>query len=193
MIASSGTLTLNGLINVSGGVGGGGNAAGGGGGAVLLIANTVQGSGSVNRSGGSSSYSNGVAGLARIEAYTNDFTGTVDYSDTTPLDLDLPGSANGPPPPPSIAVTSVNGTAVNANPFSFPNLNFNSSQSVAIVITAHNIPVGTQPTLYFFSAPNDTKVTAPALQGTLATSTTTVNVVVPAGTSYGYVRATWTL
>jgi hypothetical protein len=156
-----------------------------------LVSNTVEGTGALNRSGGASSTAVGGNGIARVEANTNTFAGTVDYQGT-PIALDLPGSPNGPPAPASIMVTSVNGTTVNANPFSFPNLNLNTGDVVPIVITAHNVPVGTQPTLYMFAVPNDQTVTAPPLEGTLATSTSTVFVTVPFGGTFGFVKAVWT-
>jgi hypothetical protein len=109
---------------------------------------------------------------------------------STPIKLLLPTS-----PVPSIQVTSVAGMTINANPFSFPDTTLNTSSPVPVVITAHQVPLGTVPTLNIFSGASDQqlKCPAPGLQGpTVATSTCTINVPFAQGGSQGVVRVTWT-
>ncbi len=94
--------------------------------------------------------------------------------------------------PSAIQVSSINGTAINANPFQFPNSTINTTAAVPVVINAQYVPTGTTPTLYVFSeSAADQVVAVPALAGTLASSTATVNVTFPPGASYGYVKAIW--
>jgi hypothetical protein len=93
-------------------------------------------------------------------------------------------------------VVSVAGVALPAVPtgsFTVPDANINSSAAVPVVIQAAYIPPGTVPTLQFFSdiGGTDFSVTVPALSGTLAQSTATVQVTFPAGFTRGYVLASW--
>jgi hypothetical protein len=91
-------------------------------------------------------------------------------------------------------VVSVNGVSLPATPtgsFVTPDVSINSTAAVPVVINATNIPVGTPLTLQFFSD-NGTDFTVPAaLTGTLAQSTTTVQVTFPPGFTRGYVTASW--
>jgi hypothetical protein len=186
-----------GTIGANGGAAGLSNAGYGGGGAaggaIRLVSNTITGSGSLNAYGGSGpywAYGAGGPGTIRREAYTDSFAGSINatlYQDV-PAPLFLPTVG-----PPSIIVTSINGTTINENPFSFPDLNINTGSSVPVVITANNIPVGTVPTLYVFSETGDQALPCTGgLQGTLAVSTCTVNLTFPTGASRGFVKATWT-
>jgi hypothetical protein len=94
--------------------------------------------------------------------------------------------------PSAIKVSSIAGTAINANPFQFPNTTITTTAAVPVVINAQYVPVGTIPTLYVFSESGpDQMIAVPALAGTLASSTATVNVTFPEGASYGYVKAVW--
>jgi len=87
-----------------------------------------------------------------LEAYTNSFNGSVNatYYQNTPTGLFLPTTG-----PASIIVTSINGTTINENPVSFPDITINLSSTILVVITAHNIPLGTVPTVYVFSEHGD--------------------------------------
>jgi hypothetical protein len=104
-----------------------------------------------------------------------------------PYDLNLP-----PTGPPTIKVVSINGHAINSNPFSFPDTTINSNSPVAFVVQAQNIPVGTIAKIYVFSeAGPDQVINIGPLVGTTASSTATANVTYAAGGSRGYVKATW--
>ncbi len=203
LIASSTQIIVNGAITANGGSAGNSNqpagcvdkdgdqanAAGGSGGAVRLVSNTISGSGRLSSAGGLYSGPPGSSGDVRLEAFTIGFTGTVNAAESTstPIPLFLPTTA-----PPWVQVTSINGTPITENPFSFPDIQLNTASAVNIVITGHQVPVGTVPTLYVFSDTTDQVLTCPAgLQGTLDTTTCTISIAFPFGGSRGFVKATW--
>jgi hypothetical protein len=89
-------------------------------------------------------------------------------------------------------VTSINGTPITENPFSFPDITIDTNQPVPVVITAHQVPLGTVPTLYIFSEQSDQVLPCVGgLQGTLATSTCIISIPYPFGGSRGLVKAVW--
>ncbi|MGH9351845.1 MAG: hypothetical protein ACRD2G_06770 [Terriglobia bacterium] len=190
LIASSTQIIVNGTINANGGSGGnpvGCYPGGGSGGAVRLVSNTIGGSGRVEALGSGSIP--GSAGGLRLEANTFSFTGSAvpTPGESNPLALELPSI-----PPASVVVTSVGGTAISENPFSFPDITINNSSSISVVITAHQVPAGTVPTLYVFSEKGDqTLPCTGGLQGSLTTSTCTISIPFPYGGSRGFVKATW--
>jgi hypothetical protein len=196
LIASSTTMTISGQITAVGGQGNGGgqcvgsNGAGGGsGGAVRLVGNAI----TLTSSGVVSVYPNGgnsTSGFIRIEAYQLPTGGTLMGSHTMspPFQLAIPATG-----PSVIQVASVNGVPVNSTHFTFPDVSINSTQSVPVVITGQNVPVGAIPTLYIVSETGpDQVIAAPALQGSFQNSTSTVNIAYPPGGSRGVIRATWT-
>ena len=84
------------------------------------------------------------------------------------------------------------GTAITANPFTFPDTTFNNAAAVPIVITGQYVPLNATISLYIYSEDGaDQVISVPALTGTLASSTTTVNVTYPPQGSWGLIRATW--
>jgi hypothetical protein len=196
LIAGSTTITVTGSILATGGIGYGGNfgeSGAGGGGSIRLVSNSIGGSGTVNVKGGiAPPYNQGAEfgqdGLARFES--NDLSG---ISVTGPTNRSLPFGLNLPTTgPPTIKVVSINGQAINSNPFSFPDTTINSSSAVPFVIQAQNIPVGTIAKIYIFSeAGPDQVINIGPLVGTAASSTATANITYPAGGSRGYVKATW--
>ncbi len=203
LIASSTQIIVNGTITADGGWGGCNNASGplgngGSGGAVRLVSNTITGTGSMTAGGGFAGVTgsfnpDGGFGRIRLEAYTNSFTGSFNgtpVSQSTPLNL----FSNFIPtkPQPSIRVTSVNGTAITENPFSFPDIAINTDQPVPVVITGQQVPVGTVPTLVILGETADQDLTCTGgLGGTLATSTCTINITFAFGGSRGLVKTTW--
>lgn len=194
LIASSTSIAINGSITSNGGNGGnpGSNISNGGGsgGAIRLVAPLIQGTGSMSAGPVGTTFQ----GIIRLEAFQQNFTGTISpgaVSLAAPLSVALPSGG-----PPVVSVVSVAGVAIPASPtgsFQIPDGTINQSTPAAVVIQASNIPVGTVPTLYIFSESGpDMTVQAPALTGTLASSTATVSVTFPPGFSRGYVRAAWT-
>jgi hypothetical protein len=188
LIASSASIVVTGLINLNGG--NGGDCAGGGaGGAVRLVANTLSGTGEITaRQGQGGGPSNG---FLRFECFTCTATfnvnGTPFITTGNPSAVSVP--ANGPS---TILATSVNGTPITANPFSFPDATINSASAIPIVISGQYVPLNATISLYIFSEDGaDQVISVPALTGSLASSTTTVNVTYPPQGSWGLIRATW--
>jgi hypothetical protein len=191
IIASNVSITVKGSILAPGGNGGyvpcqyGGS---GGGGVIRLVAPVVTTAGSLSVKGGTSQ-DTAASGIARLEYFQGSIGGSISGTYVT----SIPFPALAPTTVPSaIQVTSIAGTPVNANPFTFPNSTITTTAPVAVVIGAQYVPTGTVSTLYVFSdSGSDQVIPVPALAGTLASSTATVNVSFPPGASYGYVKAVW--
>jgi hypothetical protein len=194
IIASSVSITVKGSILAPGG--GGGytvcqSGGGGGGGVIRLVAPVVTTSGSLSVAGGGicCGLGPGASGLVRLEYFQGSIGGSITGTSVTgiPFPVLAPTTA-----PSAIEVASIAGTAINANPFMFPNTTLNTASPVAVVIQAQYVPKGTVPMLYIFSeSGSDQVIAVPALVGTLQSSTATVNVAFPPGASYGYVKAVW--
>jgi hypothetical protein len=161
------------------------------------MAPTIAGSGIVLVGGGLSAPGNAHAssGLVRLEAFQQNLSvnqiqctsASACVLLSTPNAIALPTSGPG-----ALIVTSINGTAINANPFSFPDTTINTMSPVTVSVQALNIPTGTVPTLTIFSETGpDQVLPCSALSGTLQQSTCTVSVPLPTGGSRGFVKATW--
>jgi hypothetical protein len=202
LVASSVSITYGGLILAKGGTpgsAGGPNAGGAGsGGAIRLIApaisNTSVGDGNPICNGGyvSVAGASGNNGIIRIEAFDLTKVAAGCFASapivSTPLKVSLPAN-----PPSILSVTSVNGIAINANPFSFPDAVINSSGPVTVNVQAQYIPLGVVPTIIVTSESGPTQtVNCSALQGTFQQSTCTASVTFLTGGSRGFVKATWT-
>jgi hypothetical protein len=198
LIASSASISVNGLINVNGGAGNQAYVSGSGAaGAVRLVANAIGGNGSITATGGSTNFgcapsANGGNGIVRMEAFQNTFTGTTSGQSfvATPFNLFLPTGG-----PPFVQVVSIGGVPVNSSPtgsFTVPDVTVNSSAALPVAIQAQNIPLGTTVTLFIFSENGpDQTIISTGLGGTLASSSATASVTLPAGFSRGFVKATW--
>ena len=103
---------------------------------------------------------------------------------SVPYALNLPTA-----PAPVITVSSINGVAVNANPFSFPDSTINASGPVPVVITATNVPVASAVTIYLLSDTQPNQAIPVTLVGTNSASSATVNVTFPSGGTRGFVKA----
>jgi len=204
LIASSTQISVTGIITADAGLGllsgidvQSGPGSGGG---IRLVSLTITGTGIISADGDSgSSRSPSTAGYARLEATTISFTGGFDdtqgnalvftkVAESSPLPLLTPTTV-----PPSVQVTSINGVKIKENPFSFPDITINTTSPVPVVITGHQVPVGTVPTLYIFSETQDQQALpcTGGLVGTLANSTCTMNITYPYADSRGFVKATW--
>jgi hypothetical protein len=190
LIASSTSITVNGSTTANGGEWGGPRrprGEPGKRGAIRLAAPLIQGTGSM--SAGPSL----TPGVVRLEAFQQNYTGTITLASiylAAPASVTLPAGG-----PPSVRVASVAGVSVPANStgsFTIPDAAINQTTPATISIQAKNIPVGTAVTLYI-SSENGPDLTVPtsALAGTLASSTASAVVSFPPGFSRGYVRASW--
>ena len=198
LIASSGTITLGGSIFARGGngnlvdlsSGGGGGGAGGG---TRLIANTINGAGPINVTGGgggcyASCGGPGGQGYVRIEAYNySGFTGATVPTNIASLSFPHPIT---PPNSPSLRIASVGGVNAPASPNgslqSVPDVIVPSSQPnpVTVALEGANIPVGTviQVTLTPSNGTPTATQSSP-LAGTPAASTASASVNLPGGIS----------
>jgi len=188
LIASSGTINVDGSILANGGKGypttyetsGGGGGSGGG---IKLMANTISGNGTISAKGGSGqSYNghysnNGGSGRIRLEA--NNIARTAGSSPI--YTFSTPGpvfTANIP----SIQITSVGGTPVPQNPtgsYGTPDVTLpaGTTNPVEVGISASNIPVGTVITVSVVPQSGVASSSAStALSGTQQSSTATAGV-----------------
>jgi hypothetical protein len=203
LIASSVSIAVYGTITAAGGAGGysSPNGSGGGaGGTIRLVAPTITGGGTLNAAGGAAGFitgpctNAGANGVVRIEAFQNSYNGQTAgmvYT-ASPVGLFLPSLATLP----SISVTSINGIAVPASPtgsFTVPDVLLNSTSPLTVTIHASNIPLGTVPTIYFYTEnyPDQTIAASAGLAGTLGSSTATATVTLNPGYSIGLVTANW--
>ena len=198
LIASSTQITVGGTVSANGGKGGCydynyGDPVGSGG-AIRLVSNTISGAGTLTAVGDWGFWSNN-PGRVRLEAST---IGTSFNFNSTPVSESTPlsnfSSFIPSTPQLSVQVTSVNGVPITENPFSFPDITINTDQPVPVVITGHQVPIGTIPTLIILGETADQDLTCTGgLQGTVATSTCTINITfAPLSGSRGLVKATWT-
>lgn len=148
LIASSGTITINGTITANGGNGGNGFNQGGpgSGGGIRLIVNSISGTGTISAIGGAVNrlgYSAG-NGRIRLESNTLSFSGTF----TGSLTVSTPGIVNFSSIP-TISITSIGGISVPAAAqglFVSPDITLPSStnpNSITVNLSASNVPVGT--------------------------------------------------
>ena len=196
LVASSASVTVNGVIVANGGSGFpcGANAGGGAGGAIRLMAITLSGAGTLSAAGagGGCGAGGGGIGRVRLEAFQHNFTGSINapFSRSSPSQTFVLST-----PPPSVRVASIAGVPVPPNPngtFETPDVTFNDGAAVTVAIEARFVPPGTVVKVHVFSENGaDQIVNAAPLQGTLAQSTATASVVFPPGFSRGFVRAVW--
>lgn len=180
-------------ISVDGGAGGSNRGGPGTGGAVYLQAPVI--SGCTNhvyaRGGFQADFGSASAGRVRFDA--NNIV-NVTASPVTALpgplvDVPLPSA------PARIRITSINNVLAPANPgggYTVPDVTINSPNAVPVVVAASNIPINTPVTLFVSSeAGQDVASSQVNLNGTLASSTATINVTLPQGVSRLLVRAVW--
>lgn len=203
LIASSVSITVSGVVTAVGGSGAGVSYVGSGGGAgggLRLVAPVVTGSGTITAAGGATGFqlggctNPGASGIVRIESFQYTFTGTIGGTlyTASPVALFLPAATGLP----TISVTAINGISIPPNPtgsFTVPDVLLNSTSPLAVSIHASNIPLGTIPTLHFYTQnfPDQTIAATAGLAGTVGSLTTTATVTLNPGYSIGLVTATW--
>ncbi|MDO9287871.1 MAG: hypothetical protein Q7T83_03680 [Thermodesulfovibrionales bacterium] len=198
LIASSGTITINGSITAYGGAGGnggnfqmtrayGGGGGGGAGGGIKLMADTIAGNGSIRAVGGSDGIGpcgrqniSGASGLIRLEAWIFTFIGSSNpvfssaYYPTFVRPANMPG----------LAITAVGGVSVPSTvkgKFETPDIYLPSTTNnpVAVVVTATNIPANTAVTIKAFPAVGSAVSASGTLSGTNASSSASVQINLP--------------
>lgn len=180
VIASSGTITVNGSITANGGScpwewpGGGG----GSGGAIKLVATTVSGNGTITAVYGIGGNWGGNGGLGRIRIEAENNYRTV--STNPAYSFGAPGSifvSNTP----ALTITSVGGTAPPASPtanYNQPDIMLPSSTTnpVTVNLSATNIPVATTVKVWVVPQYGDATSVNTSLTGTDQSSTGTASV-----------------
>ena len=212
MIASSGTITMNvsfvqkgiyaqGGSGVTKGVGLAQNVASGcgSGGAIRLIANSIVTNGAQLdvRSICAAGTIPGGFGRVRLEAFqlSGNFSvlGGAPFSQALPQKV-LPDSAS-----PSVRIVSIGGVSVPPTPqatyFNVPDVTLNPSLAnpITIALQANNVPLGTAigVSVVTEGVASRSTFTSTALTGTLSSSSATVNVTLPPGTSVLTATATF--
>jgi hypothetical protein len=209
LIASSGTVAITGSITANGGYGGliagagaGGPGGAGSGGAVRIVATRVVGNGSINAQYGcmqgaalsslfTCSYYRSSQGRIRIEGESITYTGS-----TTPTYVaDVPGPIFLASLP-SLRIDTVAGVAVPANPTGSADVVLPATQANPVTITfaSTNVPPGN--TVLFKLIPaygTPTEVLSPAITGTTASGSTSVQVNLPQGPSTLQATTTYTV
>ena len=199
-IASSGSITVNGLIEATGGRGGNFSintlvkGGGGSGGSIRLVAPTLGGTGTLNALGAHSPFGGfcGSHGRIRMEAFQHGLSINLPSGGqrSFPNALSIPST-----PPPSVRVASIAGVALPPNPtgsFELPDVNIDASAATTVVIEGRFVPLGTVVRLHLVSEDGaDQIVDSAPLAGTLQQSSATASVVFPRGFTRGFARAVW--
>jgi len=202
LIAASGTITVAGLVDATGGEGGdiagtnaGGRGSGGSGGAIKLMATAIKGSGALYANGGCAiangarrgyyecqlTYYGGSVGRIRLEADSITFNGTSGptYTTGTPSAIATSGI-------PSIRIASVAGSNVPATPTGNADVTLPATitNPVTVNFATANVPTGNTIKLRVVPAYGDAvEVLSPAITGTAASGATSVSVNLPQGPS----------
>jgi hypothetical protein len=203
LIAASGFINLNGIINASGGAtptyngfGGGGGSGGG----VRLVTLNFTGTGQISASGGLGGSlddaddfgENGGSGRIRIDAFQNDFGGQINGVFTQgyqPIIIPVAGQGV------QLSIASVAGAAVSATPngqLVTPDAIISGQQAnpILIVVNCANLPLNTLITVTVKPA-SGASVSAVGYNstGTLASSMATVSLTMPRGGGIIYATA----
>lgn len=204
LIASSGKITLTGTIDTTGGDGGGvlgtgvgGQGAGGSGGGIRVIATSFAGNGRLYANGGCRHESNlprrgcgndgwgskygGSPGRIRVEAEAVTFNGTSEPA----YSVDVPGPVFIAEAP-SLRIASVAGQNVPANPTGNADVALPGTTTGPIDVTfqTSNVPVGNTVRLRVVPAYGlPIEVLSPAISGSTASGTASVQVTLPQGPS----------
>jgi hypothetical protein len=198
LIASSGTVTINGKIKANGGTSGsaagslaGGTGGGGSGGAVRIIATTIAGDGDITALGGSagtyalndgsSQGGSGSDGRIRLEAdlYKRTMPTLPAFSFATPQDMFVAGL-------PSLRISSVAGVIAPVSPTGNADIILPQStpNPVIIELATTGVPIGNTVELTVTPASGPSvSVTSAAITGSKDAGLTSVSVNLPDGPS----------
>lgn len=197
LLAAGNTISVAGTIRSNGGDGGASYGVAGSGGGIRLIADVVQGAGTLRAMAGTSHGITSASGNGRIRVEANSITltdvGVPAYS------AGLPGNPVNIFPPaaaPEVKVVSIAGQSVDDDPwgridFPMQDVSISSGGSSIIVIRGHNVPLDwTMSVRIVPTVGADINLTATAQPGsTQALSTWHAAVTVPSGFSVVQARA----
>lgn len=214
LIAASGTITLAGSIDATGGDAGGsagsnsgGTGAGGSGGAIRLVATTITGAGTLLANGGcrhnngarrqdclsTNDYRNpgGSYGRIRLEGEAITYSGTSQptYVGDTPGPVFLASV-------PGLRIASVAGVNAPASPTGSADIVLPATvqNPVTVNLETTNVPTGNTVIVKVIPAyGNTTEVQSPAIAGSTANGNTSVQVALPQGPSVLQATTTYTV
>lgn len=207
LIAASGTVAVTGALLANGGNGGvasgsgtGGGGGGGSGGAIRIVATTISGDGTISAAGGTLGESNvsvfhqgGAGSAGRIRAESETFTRTAAsdpvHSFAQPGAVFVAGT-------PTLTISSVAGINAPATPTGNADITLPATtpNPVTVVFTTTGVPVGNTVQLTVTPAnATPTVVVSPALTGTTASATASVQVNLPVGPSVLSAQTTYTV
>jgi len=205
LIASSGTVNVTGSVSANGGSGGdsGGSGAGapgggGSGGAIRILATTLAGAGTISAVGGSSSFgATGSVGRIRFEAES--FTRPTSAVTSPTASAPAAGTAPGPvfvAGTPTLTISSVAGVSAPVAPTGNADITLasNTPNPVTVVFTTTGVPVGNTVQLTLTPAfGSRSSVISPALTGSTASATASVQITLPVGPSVLSAQTTFTI
>jgi hypothetical protein len=197
LIAAGGTINVAGSILAKGGAGADFGGGGGSGGAIRLMAQAISGTGTLSTQGGAGGARGsspfvwgggaGGGGRIRLEAVTDTFAGTIPPTGSlsrTQLGLVLL------PSPATLRITKVGSADPPTSLTGFDggvDLEVATPGTVAIQLTASQVPLNAAVRVTAKPVTDGTfigPINAPALTGTLASSSTTVSVTFPVSGQY---------
>jgi hypothetical protein len=210
LIASNATVNITGSLLANGGKGGdtggsGGGAAGGGGsgGAIRIVADTISGNGTLNAKPGAAGavgtttgYTTsgaGAGGYGRIRLEANSITRNGPIDPIASADLPGPVQVAGLP---TLTITSVAGVAAPANPTGVADITLpaNTPNPVTVTFSTTSVPPGN--TVKLTVTPTNGSplvVVSPALTGSTASATASVQAALPVGPSVLQATTTYTI
>jgi len=194
LIAASGTVNLTGSIVANGGKAGspanttvsaGACGGSGSGGAIRIVAFNITGSGALSVGGGAS-----CSGFSQYTAGGAGGNGRINTRVVTTGTLNVAGF-------PTLTISSVAGISVPAAPIGSGDVTLPTDQPnpVTVVVTTTGVPVTNTVTVTMTPDRGATpvKVTSPALTGTVASATTSVNIDIPSGPSTLFATTSYTI
>lgn len=206
LIAASGTVSVTGSLLANGGTGGqaagggsGGGGGGGSGGGIRIIATTITGNGTISAAGGAggtgvnavNGATGGGTGRIRLEAetYTRTAASNPGHTFAQPGQVFVAGT-------PTLTISSVAGVNAPAAPTGNADITLaaTTANPVTVVFTTTGVPVGNTVQLTVTPAYHQrTVVVSPALAGSTASATASVQVTLPVGPSVLSAQTTYTV
>lgn len=207
LIASSGTVTVSGIVyayggtsGLSDGAGSGATGGGGSGGAIRIVATTIAGNGTINADARGAqghvtdgNLNGGTGGVGRIRLEAESITRTAPttpvYTTGIPGPLFISGA-------PTLTISSVAGVNAPAIPTGNADITLPAStpNPVSIVVTTTGVPPGN--TVKVTVTPANAapiSVTSPALAGSNASASASVSITLPTGPSVMSAMTTYTI
>lgn len=202
LLAASGTITIHGAVYAYGGQGGNGygscgTGGYGAGGSVRLVAQTINGGGSVAVGGNGNNTARPGGGYVRLEAAV--YSNALNISNAAGGSFLTFPTAAIPTNQPALRITTVNGVSAPQNPtaqLATPDITFADaiSNAVNVGLAAANVPPGTAIDVRVVPATGaPVTATSSPLVGSLTSSTASASVALPPGAGVITASATFSI